>query len=113
MWQVVFHPAAETELGRLPPRERVAMLNAVDKLQAAGPVLPFPHQSGVQGVEKLRELRPRAGRSAWRAFYRRIGDAFVIAAVGPEAETDQRGFDRATADAVTRLEDVQVGGDAR
>lgn len=87
------------------------MLNAVEKLRAAGPTLPFPHQSGVQGVEKLRALRPRAGRSAWRGFYRRIGKVFVIAAVGPEAESDRRAFDRATADAVTRLADVQPEGD--
>jgi len=88
------------------------MLNAVEKLEAAGPTLPFPHQSGVQGVEKLRELRPRAGRSPWRGFYRRIGDMFVVAAVGPEAESDRRGFDRATGDAVSRLENIQAEGDA-
>ena len=88
------------------------MLNAVEKLEAAGPTLPFPHQSGVQGGEKLRELRPRAGRSPWRGFYRRIGDMFVVAAVGPEAASDRRGFDRATADAVSRLETIQAEGDA-
>jgi len=60
------------------------MAHAVDKLVALGPTLPFPHQSSVQGVADLRELRPRAGRSRWRAFYRRIGDVFVVAAVGPE-----------------------------
>ena len=89
------------------------MMNAVEKLRAAGPALQFPHQSGVQGVEKLRELRPRAGRSPWRGFYRRIGDVFLIAAVGPEAEADKRGFDRATAEAVNRLEDVQPEGETR
>lgn len=82
------------------------MLNAVEKLISLGPVLPFPHQSDVRGMEDLRELRPRAGRSAWRGFYRRIGDVFVIGAIGPEAESDKRGFDRAASDAVARLRSV-------
>lgn len=111
MWQILFHPTAERELQRLPPRERVAVLHAVDKLGALGPMLPFPHQSSVQGVDNLRELRPRAGRSAWRAFYRRIDDVFVIAAVGPEAMNDKRGFERATAEAVARLADSVVEGE--
>lgn len=87
------------------------MLNAVEKLRAAGPALPFPHQSGVQGVEKLRELRPRAGRSPWRGFYRRVGDVFVIAAVGPEAESDKRRFDRAAINAISRLDVLQTEGE--
>ena len=111
MWTILFHPDAEAELNRLPPRERVALLHAVDKLIALGPTLPFPHQSGVQGMVNVRELRPRAGRSAWRAFYRRIGDVFVIAAVGPEAEVNKRGFDRAAADALTRLADITTEGE--
>ena len=94
-------------------RERSAMLNAVAKLTALGPTLPFPHQSDVRGAESLRELRPRGGRSPWRGFYRRIGDVFVIAAVGPEADTDPRGFDRATVTAVTRLSDIQWEGERR
>jgi hypothetical protein len=40
-------------------------------------------------------------------FCRRIGDVFVIGAVGPEAETDRRGFDRAMADAVARLDAIE------
>ncbi len=87
------------------------MAHAVDKLIALGPTLPFPHQSSVQGVADLRELRPRAGRSRWRAFYRRIGDVFVVAAVCPEATVNTRGFDRAAADAVTRLAAVAAEGD--
>jgi len=110
VWHVLFHPDATAELDGLPARERVALLHAVDKLSALGPTLPFPHQSSVQGVEDLRELRPRAGRSPWRAFYRRIGDVFVIAAVGPEPAVNKRGFDRATQEAVTRLVDVVAEG---
>ena len=75
------------------------------KLMSAGPTLPYPHQSAVRGQVGLRELRPRAGRSAWRAFYQRLEDQFVIAAIGPEAQSDQRGFDQAVALAARRLEE--------
>jgi hypothetical protein len=44
------------------------LINADAKLGAYGPSLGYPHTSAVLGAEKLRELRPRAGRSAWRAL---------------------------------------------
>ena len=99
-------PCKEREM--MPARERVALDQARAKLSVHGPSLPYPHQSAVRGVGAagLRELRPRAGRSAWRALYRRLGDVFVIAAVGPEAESDRRGFERMTRLAVVRLEEI-------
>jgi hypothetical protein len=109
MWEVRFHPTAIDELRRLPPRERAAVQNAVEKLTVFGPALPFPHSSAIQGAQRLRELRPRAGRSPWRAFYRREGDVHVIAAVGPEAEYDKRGFDRAVTAAIDRLAELEEG----
>lgn len=54
-----------------------------------------------------RELRPRAGRSPWRAFYARVGERFVIAAIGPEAESNPRSFEQAVALAARRLEEQQ------
>ena len=103
MWVVRYHPDAKAEEDDLPPLEQIAMTNVVMKLGALGPILPFPHQSAVRG-SNLRELRPRGGRSAWRALYRRVGDAFVIGAIGPEAQSDKRGFDRAVALAGRRLD---------
>lgn len=51
-----------------------------------------PHTSQVKGTRTgIRELRPRSGRSPWRALYRRVGGVMVILAVGPEAEHDRRG----------------------
>ena len=79
----------------------------VSKLEVAGPVLPFPHSSNVIEATKLRELRPRRGNSPWRAFYRRIGDVFVVGAVGPEADIDQQGFRRAVKAAQGRLDAVE------
>lgn len=104
---MVFHPEAEAELDALPTKERVAVMHAVEKLAAVGPALPFPHQSKVKGAEGLRELRPRGGRSQWRALYGRVGDAFVIAAVGPEALVNPRGFRRAVIAATKRLDEVE------
>lgn len=91
----------------MPARERVALDQATAKLEAFGPHLPFPHQSDVRGGGGLRELRLRAGRSAWRALYRRVGDVFVIAAVGPEAQTNPRGFERIVRFAIQRMEKIE------
>jgi len=58
VWTVVYHPEAERELGAIPVlAERVASVHAVEKLEALGPDLPFPHQSHIEGP--IRELRPR------------------------------------------------------
>jgi hypothetical protein len=50
-----------------------------------------------------------AGRSAWQALYRQVGEVFVVAAVGPEAQSDPRGFDRAVRRAQRRLADLEEG----
>ena len=89
------------------PKEKAALINAEAKLAALGPNLPFPHSSAVQGADRLRELRPRGGRSPWRALYRQVGHEFVIAAVGPEAQVDPRGFALACRRAETRLTEME------
>lgn len=91
----------------MPPREQVALDHARAKLEVLGPHLPFPHQSEVRDGNGLRELRLRAGRSPWRALYRRIGDVFVIAAVGPEATVNSREFDRIVTQATERLKELR------
>lgn len=97
-------PDATKELLALPVRERAAMVAALEKLQAKGDRLSYPHSSAVRAADAtLRELRPRSGRSAWRALYRRQGNRMVVAAIAPEAQRDERGFDRAIEAALTRL----------
>lgn len=103
MWDVLIHPAAQEELDTLLPIEQAAVLHAVEKLIALGPRLSFPHQSHIEGSEGVRELRPRRGRSRWRAFYGQVGTTFVIAAIGPEAGVDNRAFARAIEAAADRL----------
>lgn len=106
--EVRYHPQAVSELAELPVGERVAMANAVEKLESLGLRLPFPHQSAVRGVRNLRELRPRSGDSPWRAFYRRIQNVFVIASIGPDVKVDRRAFNAAVKTALQRLEEVVV-----
>ncbi len=96
-------PEADAELHALPLNERKAMLNALNKLRDMTDRLSYPHSSPVQGT-RLRELRPRAGRSPWRALYQRIGDRIVVAAICPEATQDSRGFARGIATASVRLD---------
>jgi hypothetical protein len=56
---VAYHPDADIELTLLPAAEQVAIVHAVEKLQALGPGLGHPHSSAVRSAVSLRELRPR------------------------------------------------------
>ena len=107
MWTILYLPEAEDERRQLPAVERAALVNADRKLEALGPRLPYPHSSAVKGADRLRELRPRGGRSPWRALYRQLGDTFVVAAVGPEAQLDGRKFDAACRAAERRLSEIE------
>lgn len=94
-------------LRALPAKERNAILHAVEKLEAVGHRLGYPHASAVHsGDGQLRELRPRAGRSLSRALPQRSGEVFVIAAVAPETQQDLRGFGRAVERAGQRRAEI-------
>lgn len=110
--KVLFHPAAAAERAALEIRERVAVDNAVEKLRAIGIALGSPHTSKIRGAAEVRELRPRAGRSRTRVFYARVRDSFVVAAIGPEASVDPRGFKQAVTVAEARLGEIAVRGDS-
>lgn len=107
--EVEFCAEARAELRRLPRDEYLAMLKAVEKLVQHGDSLDFPHTSSVRGASNLRELRPRSGRSPWRAFYRRIGATIYVGAFGPEALANPKGFRGAVADAEMRLDAIEKG----
>ena len=100
-------PTPRTSTQSFDAREAVAVDNAIARLELSGPTLSYPHSSAVKGADKLRELRPRGGRSVTRALYRRIGDAFVIGAYGPEAQHDSQGFARACRAAERRLVQIE------
>ncbi len=96
----VFDPAAAGELANIKDGGEVkAIMNVVDKLAALGLRLGYPHSSSVEGEagEGLRELRPRAGSSAFRPIYRRFGGYWVILAIAHKGT-----YDRAVADAQAR-----------
>ena len=105
-WVVRMLPEARAELQSLVESEREAIENAMAKLEALGLALRFPHCSYIQDSNKIWELRPRAGKSPWRAFYRQLGQAFVVASVGPEAKVSPRDFKRAVTAAEGRLDEV-------
>ena len=107
-WTTVLLPDAVAELGKLPRGEAVAVANVIKKLESVGIDLGYPHSSQVRDADRLRELRPRGGRCPWRAFYRRVGDVFVVAAVGPEHDHDPKGFKKAVELAAKRLEELEV-----
>jgi hypothetical protein len=79
--------------------ERKALFNVVYKLRELGPALPSPHMKSLKGEKDLFELRPKQGRSAVRPIYARVGNRYVVLAIAP----NKNGFDRAVADARTRL----------
>jgi len=110
MWTVLYVPEAEVERVALAAGEKAALINADSKLAALGPKLPYPHSSAVRGADRLRELRPRGGRSSWRALYRRVGSVFVVAAVAPEAQVDRAGFAAACRRAEERLAKIEQEG---
>ena len=101
--EVLADAEAADEYRGLPEREQDALDNAIAKLRALGHQLGYPHSSAVKGAERLRELRPRAGRSRWRAFYRCSGGLAVNGSFGPEAKVDPRGFRAAVQRATDRL----------
>jgi len=101
MWKVVYLPEAKAERAELSARDRVAVDNAVAKLEAIGSALPYPHSSNVERWNDLRELRPQAGKSPWRALYRQVGDPFVVARSDPKrkrisADSTRRASTRST-----------------
>lgn len=109
VWRVVCLHGARDGRSKLPGGERAAVDNAVKKLEALGPDLPYPHSSDARGAPGLREPRPRGGRCAWRPLYQRAGAGFVIAAIAPDGQSDPRGFRRACNRALRRLAEVEEG----
>jgi hypothetical protein len=85
-------------------------MNAVEKLEALGPNLRFPHVSAVLGFPGLYELRPQAGRSRHRPLFAKFANEYVILTIAPEARANRRGFMNMVNQAVkikSRLSDTE------
>jgi hypothetical protein len=106
--EVRFHPQARRELKALGQREQEAVERTVEKLRVAGFGLGFPHVSRVRSSDRIWELRPNAGRCRVRPLFRVVGGSAMIAAIGPEAHVDRRGFARAIASAERRLAEEET-----
>lgn len=106
--KLIYLTGVRSEIDKLPSAERKAMINALDKLAILGDQLGYPHTSQVKGTA-LREVRPPAGRSPWRAFYQRDAGTMIVAAISPEAQHDSRGFQRAVSPARFRLQQYKSG----
>lgn len=82
---VIYDPDAVNELVILVKSKEAhrSLMNAVLKLRELGEWLEPPHMKPLQGpaASGLRELRPKQGRSDWRAIYRRASSIYVILAV--------------------------------
>ena len=111
--EVEYHTESERELNALPAEEKNRDGACGGETKHLGDRLPFPHSSVVKGATKLCELRPRSGRSRWRAFYRPVRNIIIIGAIGPEAWFDRQGFRRAITAAQQRLDALESGGVAR
>jgi len=103
--EVRFTHEARAEFNAMPPDEKASMFRVVRLLKEHDERLGYPHTSHVRGADRLRELRPNAGHSAWRAFYRRIGDRWWVGAFSAH---DYAGAARR---AEARLDRVEKGVD--
>jgi hypothetical protein len=86
---VIYDPDAVVDLLAMKSKEEHrALLDAVRKLGELGEQLGPPHMKPLKGdrAAALRELRPRQGRSDWRAIYRRADGFYVILAIDRHKE---------------------------
>jgi phage-related protein len=71
-------PVNECIDGLCPERQEEidCSIDLLNRLRPAGPPLPFPFSSQVEG--QLRELRCHYGRELYRVLYRRSGNLFIL-----------------------------------
>jgi hypothetical protein len=107
-WHVVFRPSAEKELGR--SADVGSSRCAACHREAGG---ARAHAAASPSERRARWTRPEGVAPASRpqpdpaAVRGRVGNAFVILTIGPEALVDRRGFDRAVRIAEQRLTEVE------
>jgi len=96
-------------VAQIPPREQVAVRNALLKLHEFGPTLPFPH-SRVRCKTPTGCASFGQGRETARGVHSTGNSATClwVAAVGPEAQVKPRDFVRAVSDAEQRLKKLEA-----
>lgn len=80
----------------------------MDKLRQLGEQLAPPHMKPLKGQQAggLRELRPRQGRSDWRALYVRRSWGYVILAIDRHDNFEDLGRARPASDSAVRRTDA-------
>ena len=70
-WEVLFHPAFESEYAELAFSVRMAIDDRIDRLRVEGPSLGRPHADTLRGSRhaNMKELRIRTDREVWRVAY--------------------------------------------
>lgn len=72
-----------------------ATSHVIDKLEAMGLALDYPHSSAIEGTDlPLRELRPSAGKSPIRVFYIFDPKRDAVLLIGGDKSNDKRFYDR-------------------
>jgi hypothetical protein len=81
------------------------VLKSADQLKRSGPLLVEPHSKPVKGTRRLRELRPKGGRSTVRLLYAKVGiNTFAILGIAVEVKVPAK-FNSAIAKARRRAKE--------
>jgi phage-related protein len=107
-WRLRVTAAAREEIDAIPDHELGAVMQSLALLSAYAQderELGFPRSSAV--APHLRELRPSAGHSPWRAFYGRINDTIWVVGIGNKRR--RRAFQQAIERATQRLRALKEG----
>lgn len=94
-WEVVFHPAFETEYEHLSRSVQDEISDKIDRLREQGPSLGRPHADTLRDSRhsNMKELRFRANRELWRvAFAFDPRRQAILLLAGNKRGTDERLF---------------------
>jgi hypothetical protein len=94
-WQVVFHPAFDSEYEELALEVQDALVAAAGLLQLQGPLLRRPHADTLEGsaFANMKELRFSAADGVWRvAFAFDPTRKAIVLVAGDKAGVSQKRF---------------------
>ena len=95
-WTVEYTDEFGAGFDGLEEREQNRLVAAVQRLEAQGPSLEYPHSSGIVNSrhEHMRELRVQIGGHPFRAFYAFDPRRNAILLIGGDKTGDTRFYDR-------------------
>ena len=95
-WEIEFANEFEEWWDSLDESEQESVAASVDLLEARGPLLPFPHSSGIEGSKygHMRELRIQHDGRPLRVFYAFNPKRTGILLIGGDKTGDSRFYER-------------------